>query len=166
MILTGISDVLLKTGRTGMAVELLTLAARHPFNDVPARRRAEDLLQRARAMLPADVFEQASTRGAALDLETAAASVREQLALGTLFPAHPHRHAHSAPLHQDLIEPLSDRELEILQLMSDGLTNQQIAEKLTIVLGTVKAHNHNIFGKLGVGNRVQAIARARTLNLL
>ena len=68
--------------------------------------------------------------------------------------------------HQELIEPLSDRELEILQLLSDGLTNQQIAEKLTIVLGTVKAHNHNIFGKLGVGNRVQAIARARALNLL
>lgn len=66
----------------------------------------------------------------------------------------------------DLIEPLSDRELEVLRLLADGCTNQEIAEKLVLAIGTVKAHNHNIFSKLGVGNRVRAIARAKSLGLL
>ena len=61
-----------------------------------------------------------------------------------------------------LVEPLSERELEILRLMAAGMTNQQIADRLYVVVGTVKVHNHHIFGKLGVSNRVQALARART----
>jgi LuxR family maltose regulon positive regulatory protein len=65
-----------------------------------------------------------------------------------------------------LVEPLSARELEILRLLAAGLTNQEIADRLTVVVGTVKAHNHHIFGKLGVSNRVQALARARELDLL
>ena len=64
-----------------------------------------------------------------------------------------------------LVEPLSERELEILRLMAAGMTNQQIADRLYVVVGTVKVHNHHIFGKLGVSNRVQALAR-RELSLL
>ncbi len=67
---------------------------------------------------------------------------------------------------EGLLGPLSDRELEILGLLAAGLTNQEIADKLYLVLGTVKAHNHNIFSKLGVRNRVEAIARARALRLI
>ena len=65
-----------------------------------------------------------------------------------------------------LVEPLSERELEILRLLAQGYTNQQIADALTVVVGTVKVHNHHIFGKLGVSNRVQALMRARQLNLI
>ena len=65
-----------------------------------------------------------------------------------------------------LIEPLSGRELEILQLMASGLSNQEIAEQLYLALGTVKAHLHNVYGKLGVQGRTQAVARARELKLL
>jgi LuxR family maltose regulon positive regulatory protein len=64
------------------------------------------------------------------------------------------------------LEPLSQRELEILRLLAAGLSNRQIAEKLVLAVGTVKAHVHTIYGKLGVQSRVQAIARARELNLL
>jgi LuxR family maltose regulon positive regulatory protein len=67
---------------------------------------------------------------------------------------------------EGLLDPLTERELEILQLLADGHTNQEIAERLILVLGTVKAHNHNIFSKLGVRNRVQAISRARELRLI
>ncbi|MCB0180259.1 MAG: response regulator transcription factor, partial [Anaerolineae bacterium] len=70
------------------------------------------------------------------------------------------------PPDQPLVEPLSERELEVLQLLAEGLTNQQIAEKLFVVIGTIKKHTSNIYGKLGVSNRTQAIARARELNLL
>ena len=65
-----------------------------------------------------------------------------------------------------LIEPLSDRELEILILLAEGLTNREIASRLFVALNTVKAHTGNIYGKLGVHNRTQAVARARTLRLL
>lgn len=63
-------------------------------------------------------------------------------------------------------EPLTERELEVLRLIARGLTNRQIAEELTVVVGTVKAHNNRIFGKLGVTNRVQAVAKAREFDLL
>jgi len=65
-----------------------------------------------------------------------------------------------------LVEPLSERELEVLRLMAEGLTNKEIAARLIIALGTVKAHIHNISGKLGAQNRAHAIARAKELGLL
>jgi LuxR family maltose regulon positive regulatory protein len=66
----------------------------------------------------------------------------------------------------DLIEPLSERELEVLQLISEGLTNREIAQRLFISLRTVKWHTSNIYGKLGVKNRTQAVATSRTLGVL
>jgi LuxR family maltose regulon positive regulatory protein len=65
-----------------------------------------------------------------------------------------------------LIEPLSDRELEVLALVSEGLTNREIGQRLYISQGTVKAHTSNIYGKLGVRSRTQAVACARSLGLL
>ncbi len=67
---------------------------------------------------------------------------------------------------QPLVEPLSERELEVLQLLARGNSNQEIAEVLVIALDTVKRHVTHIFEKLGVHNRVQAVARARALGLL
>jgi LuxR family maltose regulon positive regulatory protein len=66
----------------------------------------------------------------------------------------------------DLIEPLSERELEVLQLMAEGLTNPEIASRLFLSLHTIKAHARNIYGKLGVHNRTGAVARARALGVL
>jgi LuxR family maltose regulon positive regulatory protein len=66
----------------------------------------------------------------------------------------------------ELIDPLSERELEILQLFAEGLSNQEIADKLIISLGTVKAHSSNIYRKLDVRNRAQAVIAAREMNLL
>ena len=66
----------------------------------------------------------------------------------------------------DLVEPLSDRELEVLCLIAEGLTNREIAKRLYISLSTVKGHTTNIFGKLNVRNRTKAVARGRNLGLL
>ena len=67
---------------------------------------------------------------------------------------------------QSLVEPLSERELEIVRLLAEGLSNAQIAQKLFLAVGTVKVHTRNIYGKLGVNSRTQAIAHAQQLNLM
>jgi LuxR family maltose regulon positive regulatory protein len=70
------------------------------------------------------------------------------------------------PAKFELIEPLSERELEVLQLIAEGLTNQEIASRLFLALNTVKSHSRNIYGKLNVHSRTQAMARAQALGLL
>jgi LuxR family maltose regulon positive regulatory protein len=65
-----------------------------------------------------------------------------------------------------IIEPLSQRELEVLELIAQGLSNREISERLFLALSTVKRHNGNIFGKLEVRRRTEAVARARELGLL
>jgi len=70
------------------------------------------------------------------------------------------------PKTKGLIEPLSDRELEILELIAQGLSNDEIAGRLYISLSTVKGHTTNIFSKLGVKNRTQAVTWARSLGLI
>jgi LuxR family maltose regulon positive regulatory protein len=67
---------------------------------------------------------------------------------------------------QPLVEPLSEREVEVLRLIAAGLSNQEIADRLIIATGTVKRHINNIYGKLQVRSRTQAIAVARDLHLL
>ncbi|MGZ3646286.1 MAG: LuxR C-terminal-related transcriptional regulator, partial [Ktedonobacteraceae bacterium] len=63
-------------------------------------------------------------------------------------------------------EPLSERELEVLRLMEQGASNQEIAENLVLALSTVKSHVRTILSKLGARNRTQAVKRARSLGLL
>lgn len=64
------------------------------------------------------------------------------------------------------IEPLSEREIEVLQLIAKGLTNPEIATRLILSLYTVKTHARNIYSKLGVNNRIQAVDKAKTLGIL
>jgi LuxR family maltose regulon positive regulatory protein len=65
-----------------------------------------------------------------------------------------------------LVEPLTARELEVLHLLAQGLNNREIADRLVVSVGTVKRHTGNIYGKLGVDNRTQAILSAQNLSLL
>ena len=65
-----------------------------------------------------------------------------------------------------LADPLRKREIEILQLIAEGLSNDEIAERLFITTGTAKWHINNIFSKLGVNKRTQAVDRARRLNII
>jgi|LSQX01.3.fsa_nt_gb LuxR family maltose regulon positive regulatory protein len=67
---------------------------------------------------------------------------------------------------EQLPEPLTRREKEILELVCDGATNKEIAERLFLSISTVKNHIHNIYGKIGVGNRAQAIIRVQEIGLL
>jgi LuxR family maltose regulon positive regulatory protein len=101
--------------------------------------------------------------------------VRQQADPGRAAPAFPgHRNATepAEPLQpatmgvQPLAEPLSERELEVLQLIAAGHANRAIAMALTIEVGTVKRHIHSLLGKLDAPSRTAAVARARALGLL
>jgi LuxR family maltose regulon positive regulatory protein len=70
------------------------------------------------------------------------------------------------PRAQPLIEPLSARELEVLSLVAEGLSNREVGRRLHIAESTVKSHLNSVYGKLAVDNRTQAAAKARALNLL
>jgi LuxR family maltose regulon positive regulatory protein len=108
----------------------------------------------------ARLLYEAATRGIALDY------ARRLLAA---FPvAEPEKADPSKAQvpRSELVEPLSERELEILELLAEGLTNQEIASRLFLALNTVKTHSRNIYGKLNVHSRTQAVARAQALGLL
>jgi len=67
---------------------------------------------------------------------------------------------------QMLVEPLSEREIEVLRLMAEGYKYKEIAERLVVSINTVRHHTRNVYGKLDANNRTQAIGRAKELNLL
>jgi LuxR family maltose regulon positive regulatory protein len=72
----------------------------------------------------------------------------------------------SAPVAQHLIEPLSERELDVLRLLGTDLDGPEIARELIVSLNTVRTHTKNIYAKLGVNNRRAAVRRAKELDLL
>jgi LuxR family maltose regulon positive regulatory protein len=87
---------------------------------------------------------------------------RKLLAASGATPAlHP-----SMPPSELLIDPLSGRELEVLRMIASGAPNKKIAHDLVIAIGTVKRHTVNIFNKLGVENRTEAVAKAREMEIL
>jgi LuxR family maltose regulon positive regulatory protein len=79
---------------------------------------------------------------------------------------HVPRTSREAPGGAELVEPLTDRELQVLRLIAAGKSNQQIADELVVVVDTVKKHVGHILDKLEATNRTQAAARARALGLL
>lgn len=80
--------------------------------------------------------------------------------------AGPSRPEPASPRADPLIEPLSERELEVLTLLARGKANKEIARALGIAEGTVKTHTNNIYRKLDVRNRTEALVRARALGLI
>ena len=70
------------------------------------------------------------------------------------------------PVPSGIVDPLTNRELEVLEMLAAGRSNQAIADELVVTLDTVKKHVGHVLGKLGAANRTEAVARARELNLL
>jgi LuxR family maltose regulon positive regulatory protein len=148
----------------GLALQALALQAlddieralavlAHAFRLAEPEGYARIFLDEGEPML--HLLHQAAGRG------IAPAYVRRLLGQASAADAHP-----QPPSSAGLIEPLSERELEVLRLISDGLSNSEIGRRLFLALPTIKWHTGNIFGKLGAKNRTQAVARARELGLL
>ncbi len=151
-VLAGAGALLLDEGRLQAAGELLGCVSEHASAD-------QVTAARAREALAASGAGRTSDRNGPPTLDAVAASAHAELV--TL-----EKHAEATSLDELYVEPLTDREREILERIAGGRSNQEIASELIVSIGTVKAHTGNIYSKLGVHNRVQALARARELGLL
>jgi ATP/maltotriose-dependent transcriptional regulator MalT len=168
-VLVGVAELLLRAGRVEHGLELLTLAGSHPAGDYQIKATVQHLLKRYEVD---DLAESESGPGG--DLQNVIEVIQNELAVLVQAEGQGSRGAGGreispAPLPPGpsaLVEPLTSRELEILQMIAAGLSNPEIAAALIITTGTVKAHTHHIYGKLNVTNRVQALARARGSGLL
>ncbi|RIK36995.1 MAG: hypothetical protein DCC55_25585 [Chloroflexi bacterium] len=158
MVLGGLGELWLHDNQREHGVEPLRVAAHHPAADRATRERACAWLNRhTRAVSP---------DAAITDDQLITVAQRTLTVLSLQSDEAVPATAAAAPADQPLVEPLTEREFEVLRLIADGLTNAEIAEELIIAIGTVKSYTGNIYGKLGVRSRTQAVARARELNLL
>jgi len=145
-------------GAFGALTEALTLAGRHGYVRVFADEGAP--MRALLAQLPAARPGHQDTAHH-IDPGYLAALLR---ACGQAGATPPHRRPAAAP--PGLVEPLTDRELEVLRLLAAGKPNQRIAQDLFVALNTVKKHVTHVLGKLGAANRTEAVARARDLGLI
>jgi len=159
-------------GRAGSVIEILVLQAlaHHLHGDM---RAGLAVLQRAVTLAETEGYVRIFVdEGAPMHalLRNAvktggAASYVQRLVSAFEIPVHPES-ASAGPVLTGLAalaEPLTARELEILRLVAEGLRNQEIADRLVISLATVKRHIANIYGKLGVDHRTEAVARLKSL---
>jgi len=129
--------------------------------DQPANLKPEFLALAGRVLSALTRLEEEISPGTPPGLEGAELQEKQSTAAETSAAA-----PDEQTRYGKLIEELSSREIEILSLLSQGLSNQQVAQKLFLSPGTVKWHASNIYGKLGVRGRLQAVALARNLKLI
>ncbi|MFW6097999.1 MAG: tetratricopeptide repeat protein [Chloroflexota bacterium] len=147
--------LLVQSGQKERGLQLLVVALQHP-------RSEHETVERAReALAPHDIPAPAPATPDWEELEQLARGLERATDQGARDDGDD---AQIDP--PQLVEPLTEREAEVLKLLAEGLTNAQIAERLVLAIGTVKYYTSEIYGKLAVSNRMQAVNRARELDLL
>jgi predicted ATPase/DNA-binding CsgD family transcriptional regulator len=114
--------------------------------------------------LGGSAYSAAWARGEAFDLEPTISSIVQAVQRGAVAPQADADDALAA--NQALPEPLTERELEVLNLLAEGLSNRDIAGRLFLSVDTIKVHTRNIYSKLGVNSRTQAVMRGTALNVI
>jgi ATP/maltotriose-dependent transcriptional regulator MalT len=159
--LTVMGLLLCDDGEYARAAELLGLTLNHPasprgwFDNWPLLTRKCKQLQDA---LGSEAYATAWERGKHLTLDEA---INNLIGL-----PHPETNTRQQQAGQGLIEPLTEQELKIVQLLADGLNSREVAQRLYLGVGTIRWYLKRIYGKLDVHSRSQAIARAREMKLL
>ena len=154
--------------RTGSVIEILVLQAlaHQARGDIPAALAS---LQRALTLAEPEgyvrIFVDEGPPMASLLTSGREAGDRPELRPSTAG-RHQRRPRARRPVQQGLIEPLSERELDVLRLLGTDLDGPDIARQLIVSLNTVRTHTNHIYAKLGVNNRRAAVRRARELGLL
>jgi LuxR family maltose regulon positive regulatory protein len=181
-ILSPLADQAEAGGRNGPLIEILNLLAR-AWDAKGDRQNALSILTKALLVAEAEGFIRSfvdegeamrrllTELSGILEASTDESSVRIRRYAARLLSAFPEVNTAPTPSipadrQSGLIDPLTTRELDVLQLIAAGDSNQAIAERLFITVSAVKKHTGNIFGKLSVNSRTQAVARARQLGLL
>ena len=148
-----LAEVLATENQYAPAARLLNIARRHPSSREQTRARAEALLEQLAA-------EHGPLPDAAGDLPRLEQVVKGLLENELAGASHPDDSS------QPSVDVLNEREREILQLIADGLSNREIAARLYLALGTVKWYINQIYGKLHVASRTQAVAAARETQII
>ncbi len=156
-IFVAIGELYLQTGKQTRGIELLSVALQHPVSDQDTKDRALQLLKLNQAITESG--QQILTNK---DFDAVTTALLDEL----LNLENMQLTTQTPQADEMLIEPLSDRELEILILIADGRSNREIADELFLSIATVKWYVTHIYSKLGVQSRTLAIVRARQLNLL
>jgi ATP/maltotriose-dependent transcriptional regulator MalT len=162
------AQLLESEGQLEQAVELLTFVHTHSeFLFSPhLKDQITQYLDDLKAQLAPGVFAAAVQRGATGDLKTISSSVLAAFSIADDDNEAPAVGSPPPSVIPPLIEPLSARELQVLQLIADGRSTRETAQALFLSVGTIRWYLKQIYGKLHAHNRTQAIARARELNLL
>jgi LuxR family maltose regulon positive regulatory protein len=156
-------------GRMGPVIEIQALRAL-AFHALDEPDAALDAIEQALAVAEPEgyvrLFVDLGQPIVALLKGAGSRGVKPQYISRLLAAFAPHEPLQPDLERQPLVEPLTDRELEVLQLLAGRLSNRELGRRLFISLPTVKSHTRSIYGKLGVHNREQAVARARALGIL
>lgn len=147
-----------------IGLDMLTLVANHVMADHASRVAVQNFLTRQKiAELPSLLTGyDLQSISCLIQMATTAEEILLQIAEEDPQPST----SYPRTINQPLLDPLSQRELEVLSYIAAGLQNREIADKLVVSLNTVKTHINNIYSKLGVTNRVQAVTRAREMEML
>lgn len=164
-LLVSIAELLWEIGQQKRAIVLLTFAIHSPTTDHETQQKAQSLLAKTiQKNISSTLLATATVKGKASKLTVLTTDTLNQLSLPFVTAAS-EASPRSTPIDA-LVETLTARELDVLRLICAGQTNNEIANNLGIATGTVKFYTSQVYGKLSVRNRVSAVARAQTLNLI
>jgi DNA-binding CsgD family transcriptional regulator len=169
-------DWLLQMGRPVEAAGPLALAEAHPASDRDTRARARRILTTITGILSPEQYAAIVDQNRSVDPADMAIRLipilTAPLAATCTAPARADHANAGTPAPstpeaiRSLVEPLTVREMEVLRLIAAGRSNREIADELFLAENTIRSYSHQLYGKLGVGSRTQALARARELGLL
>jgi LuxR family maltose regulon positive regulatory protein len=161
-VFSGIAWLLTSIGRAESALQLVAYVLHQPASSHETKARAAHVQERLEDSISPEKIAAALEQGEKLDFDITLSRLLAEL--------RPMQQEHSAAeeraVVQALVEPLTERELEVLRYIAEGMSNYDIATRMFVGVSTVKTHINHLYGKLDVKSRTQAVARARALNLL
>ena len=153
-VMMGLAQLLLKVGETRDVPQMLSLIINHPASEPETIEFARELAHEHTLKLVSDQDESFDELVSRVLIWLSTIELTDKTSTVAL------------PSVSPLIDPLTDRELDVLRLIASGSTNQQVADALVISRGTAKWYTSQIYSKLGVKSRTQAIVHARELGLI